>query len=361
MAADQAVLHLQLGIDRLTHRDDGKVEPIALPLVGHARPARNKGRELVDIVGYPLPGFNAAKLMGQVDVDGLCAHVRRSERPLVSFQAAVHYTEPMRSTAVLVLSLGLAAPAFAQWQPVPAPRPPLTLPAPAPFQHQWNPVAEYVSAGQAEPGYRSWVLAQPWRASWVRQFHDYLSVHGVSYVAPSWQLLRTASDWQRCGADPFEVPPAAEWPNIVNTLRYVRDHVVPAVGPVEPVSVFRNAALNRCAGGAPESVHQSMSAIDFVPLRPIDRSSLIRRLCSEHQLQGPRFHAGLGFYTRLRFHVDSWRYRTWGRHDSGEAACPRVTPTEPTQPVLASAPPTKDAPGRTAAPYEQPKDPLAPL
>ena len=67
-------------------------------------------------------------------------------------------------------------------------------------------------------------------------------------------------------AKPFEVPPQEEWANIVNTLRYVRDHVVPYVGPVEPVSVFRNAALNRCAGGAPESVHRSMSAIDFVPL-----------------------------------------------------------------------------------------------
>jgi hypothetical protein len=157
----------------------------------------------------------------------------------------------------------------------------------------------------------------------------------VSFVAPTWQLLRTASDWRRCGAEPFEVPPTEEWANIVNTLRYVRDHVVPAVGPVEPVSVFRNASLNRCAGGAPESVHQSMSAIDFVPLRPMDRDDMIRRLCSEHQRQGPRFNAGLGFYTKMRFHVDSWRYRTWGRNTHGHAACPKV---EWREPVLASAP-----------------------
>lgn len=279
----------------------------------------------------------------------------------MSFQAGVHYTEPMRPTAVLVLSLVLATPASAQWQPTPVPRPPLAMPAPTPFQPLWNPAADYVSIGQAEPGYRSWVLAQPWRASWVRQFHDYLSVHGVSYIAPSWQLLRTASDWQRCGADPFEVPPAAEWPNIVNTLRYVRDYVVPVIGPVEPVSVFRNAALNRCAGGAPESVHQSMSAIDFVPQRPIDRSDLIRRLCAVHQVQGQRFHAGLGFYARLRFHVDSWRYRTWGRHDNGEAACPRIMPPEPLQPVLASAPPGPKTSEQAQGSQAATKDPLAPL
>jgi hypothetical protein len=198
-------------------------------------------------------------------------------------------------------------------------------------------------------------------------------------VAPTWQLLRTASDWRRCGAEPFEIPPTDEWANIVSTLRYVRDYVVPVIGPVEPVSVFRNATLNRCAGGAPESVHQSMSAIDFVPVQPISRDVMIRRLCSEHQRQGPRFNAGLGFYAKMRFHVDSWRYRTWGRTDHGHLACPKVQ-WEP--PVLASAPatggvaPTTTVPGGgtvaatsgavAAAPAPTvsalpPKDPLAPL
>jgi hypothetical protein len=203
--------------------------------------------------------------------------------------------------------------------------------------NSWNPTSDYVEPGQDEPGYRSWILRAPWRAGQVRAFHEYLTAQGVSFVAPTWQLLRTASDWRRCGAEPFEIPPAEEWANIVNTLRYVRDYVVPAVGPVEPVSVFRNASLNRCAGGAPESVHKSMSAIDFVPVQPISRDVMIRRLCAEHQRQGPRFNAGLGFYAKMRFHVDSWRYRTWGRTDHGHIACPKVQ-WEP--PVLASAPAT---------------------
>lgn len=205
----------------------------------------------------------------------------------------------------------------------------MLMPAP------WNPTADYVEPGQDEPGYRQWIAQSPWRAGQVKAFHDYLTGSGVSYVAPTWQLLRTASDWRRCGAAPFEVPPTDEWANIVNTLRYVRDFVVPAVGPVEPVSVFRNAALNRCAGGAPESVHRSMSAIDFVPLQPIGRDLMIRRLCAEHQRQGPRFSAGLGFYAKMRFHVDSWKYRTWGRDDGGHLACPKV---EWQRPTLAKAP-----------------------
>lgn len=216
----------------------------------------------------------------------------------------------------------------------------------APFLAQWNPVADYVEPGQDEPGYRAWIALGPWRAGQVRLFHDYLQASGVSYVAPTWQLLRTASDWRRCGAQPFEVPPADEWPNIVNTLRYVRDHVIPAVGPVEPVSVFRNAALNRCAGGAPESVHKSMSAIDFVPLQAMDRNTMIARLCGEHQRQGPRFNAGLGFYAKMRFHVDSWRYRTWGRNDHGHVACPKV---EWQPPAIASAPVGGAAPGSLSA------------
>lgn len=273
----------------------------------------------------------------------------------------------MRVTVALLLSLVLAAPSAAQWQPAPTPSSPVM---PQPLAPAWNPVADYVEPGQDEPGYRAWIAAGPWRAAQVRLFHDYLTVSGVSYVAPTWQLLRTASDWRRCGAQPFEIPPAEEWANIVNTLRYVRDHVVPAVGPVEPVSVFRNAALNRCAGGAAESVHKSMSAIDFVPLTPIERNVMIQRLCAEHQRQGPRFSAGLGFYARMRFHVDSWRYRTWGRNDHGHTACPKVQ-WQP--PVLASAPEGGAAPiavttGAAAAakPPETAnalpaKDPLAPL
>ena len=116
------------------------------------------------------------------------------------------------------------------------PAPP-TPAAPQPANAVWNPVAPYITAGQDEPGYRSWYLAAPWRAAQVKAFNDYLVANQVGGVLPTWTLLRTATSWQECGQQPFEVPPSNEWPHMVETLRYVRDYVIPAVGPVEAVSV----------------------------------------------------------------------------------------------------------------------------
>jgi hypothetical protein len=239
----------------------------------------------------------------------------------------------------LLLALALMAGTSAQAQ----------LPATPPFvpQPAWNPAADYVTAGQDEPGYRAWMARQPWHAAAVASYHRYLADAGVAYVAPTWQLLRTASDWQRCGAEPFEVPPTYEWDNVVQTLRFVRDYVIPALGPVEPVSVYRNPSLNACAGGAKESVHKQLSAIDMVPLRPTSRPDMMNRLCAAHATAGPRYAVGLGFYTKLRFHVDSWKFRTWGRNDAGELACDRSVETYD-DPVVAQGPPVA------------PADPLAP-
>lgn len=239
----------------------------------------------------------------------------------------------------------------------------------------WNPAAPYVTAGQDEPGYRAWVARSPVRATQVAAFHNYLGQAGVAYVVPTWQLLRTASDWQRCGAEPFDVPPLSEWANVVNTLRYVRDYVVPAVGRVEAVSAYRNPMLNRCAGGAPKSVHQHLSAIDLVPLSPISRDEMMRRLCPAHATEGRRWSVGLGFYTKYRFHVDSWKFRTWGRNDHGGIACPQsfalarqdeaartaaaaaaaAATTAPTSAAMPAVSPPAASPSRTIS------DPLAPL
>ena len=207
-------------------------------------------------------------------------------------------------------------------QPVTAaPVAPLTL-------QSWNPAAAYIGAGQDEPGYRSWYLAAPWRAAQVRSFNDYLASHQVAGILPTWQLLRTATSWQECGGQPFEVPPAEEWPNMVQTLRYVHDYVVPAVGPVEAVSVYRNPILNQCAGGAPESAHKLDSAIDLVPLRPIDRITLMRTLCGIHTEHGAPYNTGLGFYAFLRFHVDSTKFRRWNMDPAVAAECPPIVHPE---------------------------------
>jgi hypothetical protein len=210
---------------------------------------------------------------------------------------------------------------------------------------QWNPAAPYVTAGQDEPGYRAWVAKASWRPVYVKAFHDYLTTYGVGGVAPTWQLLRTATHWQRCAADPFEVPPPDSWPNIVAALRYIGTYVMPHIGPVEVVSVYRNPGLNACAGGAMESTHKLMGAVDMVPLRPITREALMTRLCQIHQESGSRFWVGLGLYKGIRFHIDATKFREWGMSGaSGGFGCsavlaegPMPFPIDP-PPSIAAAP-----------------------
>ena len=213
----------------------------------------------------------------------------------------------------------IAAPAAAQTS-----APPVAAPQPVAASPVWDPAAQYIAAGQDEPGYRSWYLADGSRAAQVKSFNDYLAAAQVSGVLPTWQLLRTATSWRSCGAQPFEVPPTSEWPNIIQTLRYVRDYVIPEIGPVEAVSVYRNPQLNVCAGGAPASAHKLDSAIDMVPLKPITREVLMRTLCAGHSENGPRYNAGLGFYAYLRFHVDSTKFRRWNMDPAVAAECPAI-------------------------------------
>lgn len=273
----------------------------------------------------------------------------------------------------LFLSLLFAMPALAQVTPEVTPH--------------WDPASEYITAGQDELGYRSWFMALPSRSSQVKAFNDYLSTYDVAGIVPTWQLFRTATAWQRCAGQPFEIPPTSEWPNIVQTLRYVRDYVIPAVGPVEPVSGYRNPALNVCAGGAPESAHKHYSAIDLVPLRPTTREQLMQTLCTAHGRRGPAYGVGLGFYAFLRFHVDTTKYRRWNMDPTVASHCPPIVrppdlasvgrPLPQPQPTTAPTPgPTalesvtaEQAPAATAttpveaAPADQatsPPDPLAP-
>jgi hypothetical protein len=227
----------------------------------------------------------------------------------------------------------LASPLAAQTPPV-LPTPIAAVPA--------DPASAYITAGQDEPGYRSWYLAAPGRAQQVRAFNDYLNGAQVGGVVPTWQLLRTATSWQSCGAQPFEIPPTVEWPHIINTLRYIRDYVIPALGPVEPVSAYRNPSLNVCAGGAPESAHKLYSAIDMVPLRPVERVAMMRTLCGDHNRHGGGYQAGLGFYAFIRFHVDSTKYRRWNMDPEVAAECPPILHPEDVasvgQPIPAGTP-----------------------
>jgi hypothetical protein len=217
-----------------------------------------------------------------------------------------------------------------------------------------DPAAAYVTAGQDEPGYRAWIMAAPIRSSLVAGFNHYLVDNRVAGIVPTWQLLRTASSWRNCGAQPFEVPPPQEWPHLVQTLRYINDYVIPAVGPVEPVSGYRNPALNVCAGGAPESAHKTYSAIDLVPLRPITREAMMRSLCAVHTAHGAPYHAGLGFYAYMRFHVDSTKFRRWNMEPAVAAHGPPIIHSDDAGCVGQPLAPAETAAAVAAAPKASP-------
>ena len=199
-------------------------------------------------------------------------------------------------------------------------------PAAAQPAARFDPAADYIAVGQDEAGYQAWVETVPGRRQQVADYYRFLESQQVAGIVPTWQLLRTATAWRSCGAEPFEVPPSSEWPNIVETLNYVRAHVVPVIGEVEPVSVYRNEALNVCAKGAHDSAHRHLFAVDLVPLRPTTREALMRGLCAIHEWQGGGFDVGLGFYKGLRFHVDSKKFRKWGAAlgDETTVGCPQV-------------------------------------
>ncbi|MEO8455925.1 MAG: D-Ala-D-Ala carboxypeptidase family metallohydrolase [Sphingomicrobium sp.] len=254
---------------------------------------------------------------------------------------------------ILISLAFIAAPVTAQTT-APAPLPP---PAAASAPAAWDPAAPYITNGQDEPGYRSWYLAAPWRSAQVKSFNDYLTTYEVSGIVPTWQLLRTATAWKDCGGQPFEVPPTTEWPHIVQTLRYIHDYVIPEVGPVEPVSGYRNPALNQCAGGAPESAHMHYSAIDMVPLRPLTREAMMRTLCMGHSEHGAAYGAGLGFYAYLRFHVDSTKFRRWNMDPAVAAECPPII--HPEDIATVGQPATIVAPGTATVPPGTVSAPIA--
>jgi hypothetical protein len=173
-------------------------------------------------------------------------------------------------------------------------------------------LAQQLPEGQGEAEYREWLASSPGVRASVLSFEAWQQAAGVDGVLPTWQIVRTASMWRECGGPPFEVPPPNFWPDMTRTLRFIRDHVRPAIGEVEAVSGYRNPALNVCARGSERSPHLDFFALDLVPVRPIPRRELFERMCAVHARRGRASDVGLGFYAFQRFHVDTRGFRRWG-------------------------------------------------
>jgi hypothetical protein len=177
--------------------------------------------------------------------------------------------------------------------------------------------------GQSEAAFRRYLAHKADFRARVGAFEAWLGAKQLGNVLPTWQILRTASMWKVCNGPPFEVPPRKLWPNVADTLRFVRDHVRPALGPLQAVSGYRNPELNICARGAATSAHRDYSALDLVPLKALSRRQIFYQICRVHRRKGPGHGVGLGFYAFARFHVDTRSFRRWGSAGPGgnESPC----------------------------------------
>jgi hypothetical protein len=178
-----------------------------------------------------------------------------------------------------------------------------------------------MGAARAEPSFSDWLNAAPERRSEVAAFEAYLDRAQVGGVLATDLLLRNASSWQACKLGyPWSMPPRPLWGHVVPTLKFIRDVIAPATGPLTVESGWREPRLNTCSGGAAKSAHAQYYALDLVPLVATSRRDLIDTVCRLHAAKGKAYNVGLGFYEGVRFHIDTKAYRRWGSDNHGKTS-----------------------------------------
>ncbi len=156
----------------------------------------------------------------------------------------------------------------------------------------------------------------------LAQFENWLSASQLLGVVPTEGLVKSATDWRKCKAQPWAVPPPSYWPEIAPTLQLLKAEIIPIVGPLEAQSGWRAPDINACVGGAPRSKHVLYQALDLTPVEPISREMLLDRLCTFWREHGEQWQMGLGTYSGRRFHVDTGGWRTWGPdYRAASSAC----------------------------------------
>lgn len=72
----------------------------------------------------------------------------------------------------------------------------------------------------ASTDFNTWLNSNSYRSQQVANYQRYLSSQvGVQNVPPLSQLLTTARSWDKCGYEPYQLPPQELWSNVVPTLR----------------------------------------------------------------------------------------------------------------------------------------------
>jgi hypothetical protein len=228
-----------------------------------------------------------------------------------------------RLTLALAAVLALATGCTPRQERAPAPKPVPQVPIPTPAEPSLAPSPEPGPAPDqalTDPE-RDIVLFTIWHgkhSAEVDPFSAYLVSENLAQVVPTYQLLRSASMWKECHAEPFEVPPTTEWEKVRDVLILLRElHERQVLPGFEVVSAYRDPRLNRCAGGAPGSSHQKF-AVDIAPLSP----EVGAHLCRFWREEGRKWNMGVSRYPSGRIHIDRTGYRTWGAtHKRGSSYC----------------------------------------
>lgn len=180
-------------------------------------------------------------------------------------------------------------------------------------------IEQPVRAKSTPMSYSNWLATADNRVR-AREYERFLEQNNVGNIIPSFELFKTARDWQKCDGSEYMVPNRELWQNQLATLKVFKYLVAAKVlTDFEVTSVYRDLTLNKCAGGASSSRHLFNSAIDFRvgPLYPraedyahIENTKF--KLCQFWSLYGQSLNMGLGLYASGQIHIDTQGYRTWG-------------------------------------------------
>lgn len=175
--------------------------------------------------------------------------------------------------------------------------------------------------------FNQWLSVSSYRADQVSQYQSYLAGYVGAYAVPPMdQLLTTARSWEKCGYEPYQLPPRELWSNMIMTLRLYGTLKSRGILPptTEIRSVYRSPDLNACAGGAKSSKHMSNGAIDiWVPEydgQPWYINPMQDRLCQFWRSEGESFNFGLGLYSTGSIHLDTQGYRMWGAGNASHSS-----------------------------------------
>lgn len=167
--------------------------------------------------------------------------------------------------------------------------------------------------------YRNWLMNGS-NQSRARDYERFLEQNNVGNIIPSFELFKTARDWDKCGKSEYMIPSEEIWRNQLPTLKVFKYLVASKVlTDFTVTSVYRDLPLNQCAGGASSSRHLFNSAIDFrigpeYP-QPEDYAYIENtkfKLCQFWSQYGQSLNMGLGLYASGQIHIDTQGYRTWG-------------------------------------------------